>query len=116
MSPLLNQAFGLEIAAMRQAQFEAEARHGALVQMLKRARRADHALTARTAARPAELRPYPAARPADRRPNCPDGRPADRRPERPEPLRRPARPERPADRRPTVVARPAAACCAADLG
>ena len=56
MSPLLNQAFGLEIAAMRQAQFEAEARHGALVRMLKRARRADHALTARTAARPAEHR------------------------------------------------------------
>jgi hypothetical protein len=115
MSPLLNQAFGLEIAAMRQAQFEAEARHGAVVRMLKRTRRADHALTAQ-ATRPAELRPYPAARPTDRRPTCPDGRPVDRRPERPEPLRRPARPERPADRRPTVVARPAGACRAADLG
>jgi hypothetical protein len=72
MSQLLNQAFGLELAAARQAQYQAEARHGALVRMLRRTRRADHALTAEAArtakatktAQSAGRRPSPVAQPA----------------------------------------------------
>jgi hypothetical protein len=69
MSQLLNQAFGLELAAARQAQYQAEARHGALVRMLRRTRRADHALTAQTAKaaktpQSATRRPSPVAQPA----------------------------------------------------
>jgi hypothetical protein len=78
MSQLLNQAFGLELAAARQAQLEAEARRGALVRMLRRTRRADHALTAHAA--------------------------------------RTAKTAQSAGRRPSPVARPAGACCGADLG
>jgi hypothetical protein len=59
----LNHAYGRELAAARQAQYEAEARHGALVRMLRRTRRADHALAAGTRD-PARGRPSPAARPA----------------------------------------------------
>jgi hypothetical protein len=72
MSQLLNQAFGLELAAARQAQYQAEAQRGALIRMLKRTRRADHALTARAAqtakaakaAQSATRRPSPVAQPA----------------------------------------------------
>ena len=66
MSQLLNQAFGRELAAARQAQYQAEARRGALIRMLRRTRRADHALTAQTAkaAQSATRRPSPVARPA----------------------------------------------------
>ena len=49
MSQQLNQAFGRELAAMRQAEFEAEAVHHALVRRLKRARRVQFALAARSA-------------------------------------------------------------------
>jgi hypothetical protein len=69
MSQLLNQAFGLELAAARQAQHQAEAQRGALIRMLKRTKRADHALTARAAqtakaAQSATRRPSPVAQPA----------------------------------------------------
>ena len=78
MSQLLNQAFGRELAAARQAQYQAEARRGALIRMLRRTRRADHALTAQTA--------------------------------------KAAKAAQSATRRPSPVARPAGACCGADLG
>ena len=60
MSQQFDYAFGRELVAMRQAEFEAKARHGTLVRMLKRARRADRVPAARVAHRD----PAPVAPPA----------------------------------------------------
>jgi len=52
MSQHIHHAFGQELAAMRQAQYEAEARNSGLVRRLKRARRVQFALAARSADAP----------------------------------------------------------------
>lgn len=49
MSGNLYQAFGVEIAAQRRAQFELQARHDSQVRALKRARKVDRAKKAERA-------------------------------------------------------------------
>lgn len=68
MSQHLHHAFSHELAAMRQAQYEAEARHSGLVRRLKRARRVRFAPAARAADAPetgsTTASPAPSTRPA----------------------------------------------------
>jgi hypothetical protein len=56
----INLEYGRAVVAMRQAEFENQARRNALIRTLKRARRADRAL----GAQPSQRDPVRAARPA----------------------------------------------------
>lgn len=56
----INFEYGRALVAMRQAEFEAQARRNALVRTLKRARRAERALSAK----PPQRDPVRAAHPA----------------------------------------------------
>jgi len=73
MSQNLHYAFGRELAALRQAEFEATARRSSLIRSIRRTRRTNYAVAARAAA----STPSPAARPSPASQPAPAGCAAD---------------------------------------